>query len=137
MGTVPGKKNGTGCGKIDSSDANTLLAQHEPGDWVMVKRQRVTIVVPPLAIVVKSITASSGPCHLQPMPQTTADNPLQLPMETCATISIVDEQEKSISLVAEKDNQIPCEAPPLQPVSRLFTLNKPPRLYQRIESENP
>ncbi|KAJ7971369.1 Sterile alpha motif domain-containing protein [Quillaja saponaria] len=154
-GTVPGKKNGTRRGKIYSSDSNTHLDQHDPGDWVIVKKQRVTILVPPLAIVEKSITANSGPCHLQPMSLTTAGNSLQLPMVTCTAIPIVVEQEKSISFTsakdiqvpsktpplqsisAEKEIQVPGKAPPLKSVSKLSTLNKPPRLDQRMESENP
>ncbi|KAK7337356.1 hypothetical protein VNO77_17923 [Canavalia gladiata] len=130
-GKVPGKKNGTSshC-LIDSPNCDN---QHEDGDWVIVKKQRVTILVPAAPLNERSLTSNQEPDHMHLMPLEMASNHVQLPMETSAIHPSGNEHEKTTLLAVRKE--INAVRKTLPTVSKP-TLANPPQ-DQRIEYENP
>ncbi|RDX85126.1 hypothetical protein CR513_33722, partial [Mucuna pruriens] len=128
-GKVPVKKSGTSSpGLIDSPDCDN---QHEDNDWIIVKKQRVIILVPAAPHNEISLTANQGPNHMQLMPPEMASNHVQLPMEIHPS---GNEHEKTTLLAVQKESHAERRAPPTLPKP---TVVNPPSLDQRIESENP
>ncbi|KAI4300623.1 hypothetical protein L6164_033978 [Bauhinia variegata] len=128
---VPGNKNGTPLCPIDSSDSDH---QHDTGDWVIVKRQRVTILVPAASVPKRAITENIGPSRTQLTPLKIASNHSQPPLEISTPLPLVNEPEKTISLPAQKGIQVSRKA---LPSLRNSTLVNPSTVDQRIEVENP
>lgn len=130
-GKVPGKKSSSPHCLIDSVDCDN---QHEDGDWIIVKKQRVTILVPAAPRSERSLTANQGPSDMHLMPLETASDHMQLPMETSTIHSSGNEPEKTNLLAAPKEIQAVRSAPPSLPKA---TSAKQPRVAQRIELQNP
>lgn len=130
-GTVPGRKSGTPSCLVESAETDQ---QHDNDDWVIVKRQRVTILIPAVPLSTRSITANHGPSNMHLMPPKIASNHSQLQMVTSTVLPSVNEQEKTILLAAQKEAWVPRKTPPSRPNS---TLAKPTRVDQRIELQIP
>ncbi|KAF7818896.1 sterile alpha motif domain-containing protein [Senna tora] len=92
-GRVPGWKSSTPSCLIDPTEDDHL---NDDDDWVIVKKQRVTILIPAAPLSKSSITANHGPSHLHLMPP-----------------KIVNEQEKTVSLASPKEIQVPGKVPPM------------------------
>ncbi|KAG4913627.1 hypothetical protein JHK82_054214 [Glycine max] len=131
-GEVPGKKSGTSshC-LVDSGDGDN---QHEDSDWIIVKKQRVTILVPAAPLNDRSLIANQGPNHMHLMPPEIASNHVQLPMQTSTVHPSGKEHEKATLLAVQKETHAERKALLTLPKS---TVVNPPSLDQRIESENP
>lgn len=101
-----------------------------PGEdsWVIVKKQIVRILIPPLPVNKQSTTPNLGPSQPQAMPIKTINTESQCPMETCLEIHSVDEREKSMPLAPIKS--IPTARRSPRPTAM------PPRTDNRIGSEN-
>lgn len=128
---IPDKKDGTSHCLMDSPASDN---QHEDCDWVIVKKQRVTILVPAAPLSVKPVTVNQEPSHMHPMPLLPSSNRNELPRETSNENPSSTEQEKTNSLAVEGDTHTAGRAPP--PLLK-SPLANPPQVYQRIESENP
>ncbi|XP_041022944.1 uncharacterized protein LOC121263993 [Juglans microcarpa x Juglans regia] len=127
---TPRNKNITPRGYIDSSKSDNDLDLQGEGGWVIVKKQRVTILVPPLPAAKKLITQTPGPSQPQAIPRKTMSNQIQAPIDICPRILSADEREKSIPLVPRKGIQITRKAP----AQDLSTLAKPLRVDSRMEA---
>ncbi|KAK4281762.1 hypothetical protein QN277_013217 [Acacia crassicarpa] len=123
-GTVAGRKKGAPSCLIDTSESDQ---QHDKDDWVIVKKQRVIILIPAVPLSTKtSITATHGPSNI-------ASTNFQLQMGTSTVLPSVSDQEKTTLLAAQKEIQVAREAPPLpSPTSA-----KNVRIDRRIELEIP
>ncbi|KAK7244733.1 hypothetical protein RIF29_39559 [Crotalaria pallida] len=130
-GKVPGKKSATSHCLMDSPEGDI---KHDDCDWVIVKMQRVTILVPPAPHSERSLTENEGPSDMHLMPPEVTSNHVQLPEETSTLHPSGNEHERTNLLAAQKETQALRRAPPPLPKS---TLVKPARVDQRIESENP
>lgn len=127
-GKTPGKKSGTSHCLVDSPNCDN---QHEDSDWIIVKKQRVTILVPAAPLDERSLTANQGSNH---MPPEMASNHVQLPMETSTIHPSGNERENTTLLAVQKETCAERRAPPTLPKP---TVVNPPSLDQRTESENP
>lgn len=130
-GEVPGKKSGTSSHCLVNSGNGDN--QHEDSDWIIVKKQRVTILVPAAPLNERSLTANQGPNHMHLMPPEIASNHVQLPMETSTMHPSGNEHEKA-TLALRKETRAERRAPPTLPKP---TVVNPPSLDEIIESENP
>ncbi|BAT86385.1 hypothetical protein LR48_Vigan03g292500 [Vigna angularis] len=131
-GKVPSKKRGTS--SQDPVDSRNCDKEHEDSDWVIVKKQRVTILVPAVPLNERSLTANQGPNHTQLMPPELASNHVQLPMETSTAHPSDNEHEKTFLLAVQKETRTENRAPPILPTPIVVS---PSSLDQRTESENP
>ncbi|XP_027352414.1 uncharacterized protein LOC113863155 [Abrus precatorius] len=129
-GKVPGKKNGTSS-IVDSLNCDS---QHEDGDWIIVKKQRITILVSAAPLNEASLTSNQGPNQMHLMPPEMASNHVQLPMETSTVHPSGNEHEKTNLLAVQKEINAARKAPPAIPKP---TIVNPLSLDQIIESENP
>ncbi|TKY61877.1 DNA cross-link repair 1A protein [Spatholobus suberectus] len=131
-GKVPGKKSGTSshC-RIDSLNCDN---QHEDSDWIIVKKQRVIILVPAAPRNERSLTSNQGPNHMHLLPPEMASNHVQLPMETSVIHPSGNEREKNTLLAVQKETRAERRGAPNLPKP---TVVNPPSLDQRTESESP
>ncbi|XP_059646534.1 uncharacterized protein LOC132293189 [Cornus florida] len=105
--------------------------------WVIVKKQRVTILVPPLPVTKKSTMVKPGGPGLsqqQTRPRKTINTQTERKFETCAGMHSADEREKVISLAPKKDNPTARNIPCSQPIPSTFA--KVPRLHHSMGSGN-
>lgn len=122
-GIAAGRKSGTPSCLIDTSESGQ---QHDKDDWIIVKKQRVTILIPAVPLSTKiSIAAPHGPSNM-------ASSNCQLQMGTSTSLSSVNELEKTI-WAAQKEIQVTRKALPL----RNPTSAKIARIDRRIELEIP
>ncbi|KAG6638238.1 uncharacterized protein LOC122279406 [Carya illinoinensis] len=124
-------KNITRSGHLNSSKSSDDLDVQGEDSWVIVKKQRVTILVPPLPAAKNLKTRNLGPSQLEARPQKTS-NQIQPPIDICPRILSVDEEGKSMSLAPEKGIQVVRKAHSQD----LPTLAKPPREDLRMETKN-
>lgn len=104
---------------VDSSNSKIGMDLSEEDSWVIVKKQRVTILIPPLPAAKQSTTLNHpGSGQLQPTARTTSNNPSQIPPETEPCMHSIDKQEKSMSMVSKMNTQIARRAPSAQPISK-------------------
>ncbi|XP_028777599.1 uncharacterized protein LOC114734209 [Neltuma alba] len=125
-GTVAGRNSGTPSCLIDN-DTSEADQQHDKDGWVIVKKQRVTILIPcaPLPTTI-SITATHGPSNI-------ASSNFQLQMGTPPLLPSVNEQETTSPLAAQEEIRVARKAPPLPyPTSATNA-----RINRRVESEIP
>ncbi|KAF5473421.1 hypothetical protein F2P56_010033 [Juglans regia] len=127
----PRNKNITPSAHLNSSKSSDDLDVQGEDSWVIVKKQRVTILVPPLPAAKNLKTRNLGPSQLEARPQKTS-NQIQPPIDICPRILSVDEEGKSMSLAPEKSIQFVRNAPSQD----LPTLTKPPSEDLRMEAEN-
>ncbi|CAI8614987.1 unnamed protein product [Vicia faba] len=109
--------------------------QNEDDDWVIVKKQRVIILVPAAPLSERSSTENAEPNHMHPMPSVTSSNHEELPTDSGNENPSCNEQEKTISLAGQTEIHTVTKAAPS------LLLKSPsansPRVDQRVESENP
>lgn len=107
----------------------------EDTDWMVVKKQRITIIIPPLPNKKHSTIPGVREAHLQEKPTTTTTrsrsprkslSQLKCPSANSASNLAVHEQQKSRSS--------PLEVHPSEPN---ITSGKPPSLSERTASANP
>ncbi|XP_058738931.1 uncharacterized protein LOC131610887 [Vicia villosa] len=131
-GKSPGKRNDTSHCLVDPPACDN---RNEDDDWVIVKKQRVIIMVPAAPLSERSSTENEEPNHMHPMPPVTSSNQEELPTETGNENPSCNEQEKTVSLAGQAEIHTVTKAlPPLIPKSP--SANSP-RVDQRVESENP
>ncbi|KAL2345340.1 hypothetical protein Fmac_006625 [Flemingia macrophylla] len=130
-GKVPAKKNGTSSQCL--TDSPNCDDQIEDRDWIIVKKQRVTILVPAAPFNERSLTADKGPNHMHLMPPEIASNHVLLPNEISTNPS-GNEHEKTTSLAVQREARAERRAPP--PTLPKPIVVNPPSVDQRIESEN-
>lgn len=111
-----GRQSGTPSHRTNSKEGDQ---QHDDDDWVIVKKQRVTILIPAAPLSKRSITANHGPSHMPLVPPNVESNHSQLKMVTSSVLPSANEQEKTVSLAVQtqKEIQIPRRAPPSLPNS--------------------
>ncbi|XP_057973401.1 uncharacterized protein LOC131161573 [Malania oleifera] len=131
---VPVKKNNSPSGFIDSSSSKAEVDIPEEDGWVIVKKQKVNILIPPLLGAKQSNMPGSQPSQLQLMPGKSVNNPSQFLSETCPQIHSVDDCDNSVSVAHIKDIQVSRKDPPVQATSMLAKSLRPDL---RVESENP
>ena len=130
---LPANKNGASSGLIGSVNSKTDVDLLGEDSWVIVKKQRVTILVPPLPVAKQSQMPNPGLSQPQAIPQETITNRWQVSSETNPLMDPVLERERSTSLGHKMDTQVTRKLPSAQPVS---TSVKPPRLYIRKGSSD-
>ncbi|WRX25216.1 Sterile alpha motif domain - like 7 [Theobroma cacao] len=87
------KKNAQG-GNLDSSNPNIELDLLGEDGWVVVKKQRVTILIPPLPVSTKSKITNQGPGQLEAMPRKEVEDQSRLSVQTCSKLPSGNGQEK-------------------------------------------
>ncbi|KAL5741973.1 hypothetical protein ACOSP7_028705 [Xanthoceras sorbifolium] len=117
---------------VPKDDSNSELYSNGDEDWVLVKKQKVTILVPPLPVANKSTAPNLGPNQLQAIPRKTVNNQSQYSTEPPLKKPLDDERQKLTSMAPKRCIQITRKAPP----QCIPTLGRPAMLDYRI-SENP
>ncbi|GFZ09285.1 hypothetical protein Acr_20g0010930 [Actinidia rufa] len=122
---ISAKKNSTPSG----------LGTEPTGDdsWVIVKKQIVRILIPPLPVNKQSTTPDLGPSQLQAKPRKTINAQSEYPMQMCLPIHSVPEREKSTPLSPLNKGMPTARISPRS----IPTLSKQPRIDQRMGTENP
>ncbi|XP_031283600.1 uncharacterized protein LOC116142311 [Pistacia vera] len=115
------------------NNSNTELYLNEDEDWVIVKKQKVTILVPSLPTANKSTMPTLGPSQRQASPRKAINKQSQYSTDACSKKPIVDEQEKSASLAPKRGIHIARKTPNLY----VPAIAKPPLVDSRMEPENP
>lgn len=95
---------------VAENNLNYDLCENED-DWVIIKKQKVTILVPPLPEAHKSVMPDSEPSQLQAVPRKIINNKSQNSTETQPEKLLVDEQEKPTSLAPKRGIDITALAP--------------------------
>lgn len=111
---------------------NSNAEWNEDESWVIVKKQKVTILVPPLPLANMSTMPNLGPSQLQAMPTETVNTQSQHSNEAHSKKILVDEQEKSTSLAPSRGFQIAKRTPR----QYIATIARPPIIDSRTEPEN-
>ncbi|KAF3442794.1 hypothetical protein FNV43_RR16711 [Rhamnella rubrinervis] len=129
---IPANENNQSNGNIDSSNSDTDMDPRAENSWVMVKKQRVTILVPSLPADDRSPQLNQGPNQLQVMPTKRVNCGSELPKETSPTVPTVDEQKRSMASVPKMGVQLARNS-----AQSNSTLTKPLRQDVRMEPANP
>lgn len=111
------------------NSAASDLDLHGEDSWVVVKKQRITILIPPLPHARKPIMPKPGPSKLEAIPMKTVNNRSPVQIEGCTRIPSVDEQEKVTPLAPNRGIQIPS-------LPHFSTLPKLPIQNVTVESRN-
>lgn len=106
---------------------------NEDDGWVIVKKQKVTILVPSLPAANKSTVPNLEPCQLQASPRKTVDKQSQYSTDACPEKPFVEEGKKSSLLAPKRGGQIARKTPSLYIPATI----KPPLIDSRMEPENP
>ncbi|XP_002524113.2 uncharacterized protein LOC8259819 [Ricinus communis] len=101
--------------------------------WVMVKKQRVTILIPPQPRAQGSTVPKPGPRKLEAMPIEAVNNKSSKPVETPNRMPSVEEQAKVTSVTANRCIEVSTRIP----TQHLSASHKLPRLNVEMEAENP
>ncbi|KAJ0090198.1 hypothetical protein Patl1_14737 [Pistacia atlantica] len=112
---------------------NTKLYLNEDEDWVIVKKQKVTILVLILPTTNKSTMPTLGPSQRQALPRKAINKQSPYSTDACSKKPIVDEQDKSASLAPKRGIQIARKTPNLY----VPAIAKRPLVDSRMELENP
>lgn len=99
---VLANKKNTKSGTKNVSKAKIEVDLCGEDSWVIVKKQRVTILIPPLSVTKKSEAANLEPSQLQVMPKKIAQNESKLPEQTCLTLPSSTVRERLTPLEPEK-----------------------------------
>ncbi|XP_022766892.1 uncharacterized protein LOC111311623 [Durio zibethinus] len=126
------KKNTQG-GRLDSSNPNIELDLLGEDGWVIVKKQRVTILLPPLPASKKSKMANQRPGQLEAKPQKKVEDQSKLSVQMSPKLPSEAGREKSTSLAHKNCIEIARRSP----AQYISTSAKSPSLGLRVESENP
>ncbi|KAG8648781.1 uncharacterized protein LOC110620011 [Manihot esculenta] len=114
----------------DGSPSDTDLDGED--SWVIVKRQRVTILIPTLPHAKKSTMPKPGSSELEAMPLEAVNNTSTVPVETSNRMPLVDEQEKVTSIAPNRGTKMSRKIP----TQHILASHKLPRVNVEIESEN-
>ncbi|KAK4414812.1 hypothetical protein Salat_2588200 [Sesamum alatum] len=127
-------------GKKRQNRRSTETDPLDDEDWMVVKKQRITILIPPLPNKVQSTMPNVRESQVQEKPRNTnsespkkANSELQYPSRVSASKQSVHETEKSISLPQEQAVHHSVTVHPSEPK---LTLQKPSSLSCRIASDN-
>ncbi|XP_038694081.1 uncharacterized protein LOC119991722 isoform X2 [Tripterygium wilfordii] len=101
--------------------------------WIVVKKQRVTILIPPLPVAKEFTTPTPRPNQLQALSRKTVHDPIEVSLETQAGVPLPDEQEKSMAVAPVKGTHITGEAP----AECTLTLAEQLMTDSRLELETP
>lgn len=130
---IPTNKNNMHGGHIDLSKSNNDMDLQGEDSWVIVKKQRITILVPSLPPA-KKLTTSMGPNQPQTATQKSVSNQIQPSVDdVCPRMPSVQEREKPVSLAPKQGIQFAGKAH----AEDIATLAKPPRLDLRAEVRKP
>ncbi|XVE96215.1 hypothetical protein REPUB_Repub02eG0202500 [Reevesia pubescens] len=125
------KKNTRGGRLVPSNPNNELDLLGENG-WVIVKKQRVTILLPPLPVASKSKMANQGPGKLEAKPRKKVQDQSRISVQVPSNLPSEGGREKSTSLVQKKGIEIARRSP----AQHISTSAKSPALGLRVEPEN-
>lgn len=103
---IPAKENDNSSSLIGSPTSDPDLDLHGENSWVIVKKQRVTILVPSLPVVDRPLQLNPEQSQLQALPRKGVDNGPALPAETCPGMPSVDEWKRSMPAAPKKDLQL-------------------------------
>ncbi|KAM2568332.1 hypothetical protein TB2_008584 [Malus domestica] len=134
LGVALHKKNTFAGGLIESSNSDNDPDLQD--SWVIVEKQRVRIVIPPLPVATKSPPPNPGPVQLRPVAREAEGNESRFPVETetCPKTTSVHEQKKIKSLAPKRVVQVTRKSPAADYVS---TFPKPMKRDLRMELRNP
>ncbi|KAF4369049.1 hypothetical protein F8388_013378, partial [Cannabis sativa] len=121
---VPTKLNNTSRKLIDTSNPNPDPDLHSETSWVIVKKQRITILVPSLPVADRSPQLNLEASQSQAVPIKRVDNGLERPTEWW---------KRSMPTVSEKGIQVKKASG----AQNFTTSTKPYRQDRRVESVNP
>ncbi|XP_073156300.1 uncharacterized protein [Henckelia pumila] len=102
------------------------------GDWTLVKKQRVTIIIPALPIKMQSTFPIAGEGQVQEMPRKT-NSQSQCPSSTPSPKQLVNQTEKTMTLSPEHTTP---SSKTLHPPEPALTPQKPTTPLRRISSDN-
>ncbi|XVF76017.1 hypothetical protein PTKIN_Ptkin13bG0233900 [Pterospermum kingtungense] len=126
------KKSNQG-GRKDSSNPNIKLDILGEDGWVIVKKQRVTILIPPLPAATKSKVANHRPGQLEAKPRKKVQDQPRISVQMSPKLPSKAGREKPTSL-AQKEG---IETARRSPAQHISTLAVSPALGLRVEPENP
>ncbi|XP_030448838.1 uncharacterized protein LOC115671418 [Syzygium oleosum] len=84
-------------------DSTCEVDPFEDTGWVIVKKQRITILVPPLPVAEKSAVSKPSSSEVQDIPREHVPDKSPLPAEGSPAMPSVSEYEKATSLTLEND----------------------------------
>ncbi|KAL4310377.1 hypothetical protein GQ457_01G014530 [Hibiscus cannabinus] len=117
--------------RLGSSNCNSELDLLGEDGWVVVKKQRVTILIPPLPSSKKSKMANQEPDQLEATPKNIAEDQSRLSIQMSPKLPSESGREKSTPLAHEKDIEITRSSPAQQ----ISTSARSPGC--RVEPQNP
>ncbi|KAL0338745.1 UNVERIFIED_CONTAM: hypothetical protein Sangu_1396600 [Sesamum angustifolium] len=127
-------------GKKRQNQRSTETDPPDDEDWMVVKKQRITILIPPLPNKVQATTPNVRESQVQEKPRNTnsespkkTNSQLQYPSRVSVPKQSAHETEKSISFPQEQADHHPVTVHPSEPN---LTLQKPSSLSYRIASDN-
>lgn len=134
LGVAQHKNNTSTGGLIESSNSDNDPDLQD--SWVIVKKQRVKILIPPLPVANKSPPPNPGPVQLQPVARAAEGNKSQFPVETEAfpKTTSVQEQKRIKSIAHKRVVQVTRKSPSADYVS---TFGKSIKRDIRMELRNP
>lgn len=132
LAALPANKNGASGGSKGSVNSKTKMDLLGEDSWVIVKKQRVTILVPPLPVTKQCQMPNPALSQPQVVPQETINKRREVSGETCPLMDSVVEREMSASLGPKMDT-LAAQKTPSAPVS---TSVKPQRPHFGMESGN-
>ncbi|PON82397.1 Mitogen-activated protein kinase kinase kinase [Trema orientale] len=97
---IPTKQNNISSRLIDSLNFDPDLDLQPETSWVIVKKQRITILVPPLPIADRSPQLNLEQSQSQALPRKKVHNGAEQPAETCPRLPAADERQKRSMPVA-------------------------------------
>ncbi|OMO68710.1 hypothetical protein COLO4_29466 [Corchorus olitorius] len=124
------KKKGA---RLDSSKPNFELDLLGEDGWIIVKKQKVTILIPSLPVATKAKVTYQGPGHVEATPRKEAEDQLSLSVQVSPKLPSGDGQEKTTSVAPKQGIDISRRSPS----KHISTLTKSPALGLRGEAENP
>lgn len=142
---VPGKKQ--------QDQVGSKTGAQDKEDWMVVKKQKITILIPPLPSKVQSPVHSVGEGQLQETPQKTqsqssreTDSGEQLPLQATPSAQPCQEScspsQETASRQSDQESAKPTISSPEQAIhlprtsNPSLTLGKPPSLCNKVASEN-
>ncbi|XVE75811.1 hypothetical protein DITRI_Ditri12bG0122200 [Diplodiscus trichospermus] len=119
--------------RLDSSNPNVKFDLLAKDDWVIVKKQRVTILLPPLPLATKSKMANQGPNQLEGKPVKKVQDQSTLSVQMSPALLTEAGREKSTSLAQKKGIEVARRSP----AQHISTSAMSPALGLTVEPENP
>ncbi|CAK9320217.1 unnamed protein product [Citrullus colocynthis] len=103
-----------------SSNSVIDLDMHGDDSWVVVKKQKVTILVPPISIVTKSSTPIAEQSQLQPITQKVSNSQTEALEETCleAPATVLPSSSKNVNQQSPISAAARCNLTTKQPLKQ-------------------